>query len=244
MGSFLSDSTRRRTSLFLGTVFLLGYFVSVIGTLSNGRLKLLDILLHPYTLSILAIAVLLFAGYFANLLAWIQPIVFFALTPINLSEDNASFYSLAFFVIGVLLLFRFGFFETHRRLKIFSCIAYLFACEIFGWAQSRRPFSQAVSPVFLTIVFLLFLYTVFNDKVVVYLKEPKVKLSLDAKGLSEAEQLYIRALVKGRSVKEVSFEFGISESTVRNTLARAYKKLAISNKSGLAGLAEKYEIVK
>ena len=76
------------------------------------------------------------------------------------------------------------------------------------------------------------------------LQKGKALLSLGAKGLSEAEQLHILATIGGKSVKETAFEFGITESTVRNTLARAYKKLGVSGKAGLAALAEKYDVVR
>ena len=76
------------------------------------------------------------------------------------------------------------------------------------------------------------------------LQKGKALLSLGAKGLSEAEQLHILATIGGKSVKETAFEFGVTESTVRNTLARAYKKLGISGKAGLAALAEKYDVVR
>ena len=51
-------------------------------------------------------------------------------------------------------------------------------------------------------------------------------------------------MIKGDNVKEISFKYGVSESTVRNSLARAYKKLEINSKSGLARIAEKFEIVR
>lgn len=52
-------------------------------------------------------------------------------------------------------------------------------------------------------------------------------LSLDAAALSGRERAFAEALLAGRSVKETAYEWGVSESTVRNTLARAYKKLGV-----------------
>jgi DNA-binding CsgD family transcriptional regulator len=51
------------------------------------------------------------------------------------------------------------------------------------------------------------------------MQKGKALLSLGAKGLTETEQVYILATLGDKSVKEAAIEFGISESTVRNTLA-------------------------
>jgi DNA-binding NarL/FixJ family response regulator len=59
-------------------------------------------------------------------------------------------------------------------------------------------------------------------------------LSLDAATLSERERAFAEALLAGRSVKEMAYESGISESTVRNTLARAYKKLSVADAKDFA----------
>ncbi|MDP3179785.1 MAG: LuxR C-terminal-related transcriptional regulator, partial [Spirochaetaceae bacterium] len=97
--------------------------------------------------------------------------------------------------------------------------------------------------VFFITVFLAFLYLAFNERVVVYLKETKPRLSLTDKGLSQAERTYIRALTVGQSLKEIAAAANISESTVRNTLSRAYKKLEVEDKTELAKMMERHELV-
>lgn len=68
-------------------------------------------------------------------------------------------------------------------------------------------------------------------------------LSLSGRGLSRVEAAYVASILQGRSVKETAHEAGVSESTVRNTLARVYKKLGVSNMVGLMALAGKVDIV-
>jgi DNA-binding CsgD family transcriptional regulator len=237
------ENKGKKTSLFLGTVTLIAYLVSVIGTLAGGRVSIWQYVLNFYSLSILGLSFVFYLGYFIKPLIWIQPIVFFALTPIPLSQDNSSFYSLGFFVIAVLLLVRFDFMDRHRAPKLVACIVYLIACEIFTWFRSSQNLSSGLASAFFVLAFLLFLFTAFNDRIVVYLKEPKEKVSLEDRGLADAEQLYVLAVISGKSIKEVSFENGVSESTVRNTLSRAYKKLGLHNKSELSTFAERYEVV-
>ena len=158
-------------------------------------------------------------------------------------DNHASFYPFGFFVIAVLLLVRFGSLDRHRLRRLALCLSYFLACEVFGWIRFAKDFTTLFSALFFVLVFLLFLFTAFNDRIVVYLKEPKQKVSLKARGLSDAEQLYVRQLIAGKSIKEVSSENGVSDSTVRNTLSRAYKKLGLHNKAELAGFAERYNVV-
>jgi len=54
--------------------------------------------------------------------------------------------------------------------------------------------------------------------------------------------MYIQALDQGISPKEIAAEHKISDSTVRNTLARAYKKLGVKDKSELTSLTAKHMI--
>jgi DNA-binding CsgD family transcriptional regulator len=64
-------------------------------------------------------------------------------------------------------------------------------------------------------------------------------LSLSGQGLSRVEAAYVRSILQGHSVKETAHEAGVSDSTVRNTLARVYRKLGV----GLMALAGRMEIV-
>ena len=95
---------------------------------------------------------------------------------------------------------------------------------------------------FITI-FLLVLYLVFQDRLAIYLKEPKPKFSLSEKGLSRAEIHYAMSAAKGRSPREIADDFEVSEPTVRNALSRAFAKLSVEDELALAALAEKYEMV-
>jgi DNA-binding CsgD family transcriptional regulator len=175
---------------------------------------------------------------------WFQPLVFLVIAPLPLMQLAESLYGLGFFVMGILLLFRLGFFEHRRVPKLILAIAYLYLWEVISALKAERNLILAFEPVFFVTVFLLMLYFAFSEKLMVYLHEPREKLSLREKTLSEAERAYVMALLKdGKNYKEIAFDFEVSESTVRNTLARAYKKLGVSDHAGLASLGNKFEIV-
>jgi DNA-binding CsgD family transcriptional regulator len=118
----------------------------------------------------------------------------------------------------------------------------LLGVETFSTIRADGQFYHIASVIFYILAFLIFFYLMFSDKLMVFLNEPKSKLSLEAKGLTDTESGYILSIISGKSVKETAFEAGVSESTVRNTIARGYKKLGVLNKSGLMALSEKYDI--
>lgn len=71
----------------------------------------------------------------------------------------------------------------------------------------------------------------------------KSRLSLAERGLSQAEARSVLAIIAGSTVKEIAAEGGFADSTVRNNLARAYRKLGVSDMVGLMGLAARFEIL-
>lgn len=56
---------------------------------------------------------------------------------------------------------------------------------------------------------------------------------LRASGLSETELRYAAAALEGRSYARIAAEAGVAESTVRNTMAKAFKKCGVGDLKGL-----------
>lgn len=240
MGSKLKAS-----GIFFGIIFLTAAAINFSVRLATDGDTIISALLDFKDISsLLAISAAMFASGYISKLAWLQPAIFLVVVPIPILSNPESFYGLGFFAVAVLLLFKLDFYKVHGVLKTIGSIVYIVVLEVCSSLISKKDMYTGLMAVIFIIGFLFFLYLTYRERIVVYLKEPKAKLSLDEKGLSEAEQNYIRAMAKGKNVKEISFHFGVSESTVRNTLSRAYKKLAINSKSGLATIVEKYEIVK
>jgi DNA-binding CsgD family transcriptional regulator len=128
-------------------------------------------------------------------------------------------------------------------LSSFAVIAATAAHDVIFLNKSVLPYAWLAAYGYLAAVIAI-VATLASEQGNPYIREPKARLSLGALGLSESEQLNILCAIGGKSVKETAAEFGVSESTVRNTLARAYKKLKVTGKTGLATLAEKYDIIK
>lgn len=237
------DQALKKTGVFFGSIFMLGSVYSAVLCITIQKLTLAATLLSPSFLLTFIVAMLFFMTVVWTTVKWIQPLIFLAISPYSISTDTTSFFGLGFFVIGVALLFRMGFFEKRRILRLILCFAVFVISEFAATFNPNNRVTDALCSVFFMIAFLVFLYLAFQEKLAVYLKEPKRELSLKDKGLATTERAYTLAFASGRTTKEIAFDFGVSESTVRNTLARSYKKLGVEDKAGLSALAERYRLI-
>ena len=71
----------------------------------------------------------------------------------------------------------------------------------------------------------------------------KGRMSLRAMGLSYRERMFAQELLGGMLLKQIAYEHELTESTVYNTLANAYKKLGVRDSHELRALGVKYQIV-
>jgi DNA-binding CsgD family transcriptional regulator len=239
----LIERQLRLTGISTGSVFAAGGLLTFILGLLAGR-TIITSFVSLSVIGCLLIAILFFVSARWPRLFWLQPVIFLAITPIPLLQNPQAFYGLGFFVCGAALCYRLGFFEKHRILRLSYFLVYLLAIDIVSFIIEEKSLADICSAIFFILAFLMFFYLMFQDKLMVFLSEPKEKLSLGAKDLSDTEIDYIMAVISGKSVKETAFDSGVSESTVRNMLARGYTKLGVSNRAELFTLAEKYDIVK
>jgi DNA-binding CsgD family transcriptional regulator len=233
----------KASGIFFGLIFFAAALLNIHALRLEGRSFPAEILLEfEHVDSLFIISALMFLSAYVGKLSWLQPTIMLAISPLPTLGNTDSFFGLGFYVIGVLLLLRLGFYDRFRVPKIVGSLVYLIAIEAASGIKSRAGLLSGFLSVFFIAAFIAFLLLTFRDKIFVYLKEPKPILSLEARGLSAAEQIYVRAILGGKGVKDVAFESGVSESTVRNTLSRAYKKLGVVNRSGLLTYTQGYEV--
>ena len=232
----------KATGLLFAFVDFLGFCLNfVIGT-QHGR-SLYSLFSSWTQISLLAAIALFLLSAFIAPLRWLQPLVALVLGPVAVITGPRHIYGLGFFVVGVALLERAGFFRKNRRPKIILVAAYFLAQELAAAFIGHQSLFEALSPTLFTVAFGLLLWYLYRDRLLVFLREPKPKLSLTEKGLSPAEKTYILALIEGKAAKEICLDYEVSESTVRNSLSRAYKKLGVEGHPELMSLAGKYEVV-
>ncbi|MFH2115830.1 MAG: LuxR C-terminal-related transcriptional regulator, partial [Spirochaetota bacterium] len=218
--------------LFFSFAFLAG-FILVLTIRPLRGLSIISGISRPTNLAQLLAALLFYLSSRSPKLYWIQPAVFLAIAPLPFIASHDNFYGIAFFVLAVLLLFKIGFFNSRRIPKVIGLVLYLYLVQLGIAMIVGRPFRSALTAVFFVTIFLVILYILYQEEIIIYLKEPKPVLDLKEKRLSETEYLYLIDLQSGKSLKEIAFDHDVSESTVRNTLARVYKKLAVKDKSEL-----------
>jgi len=175
-------------------------------------------------------------------LHWCQPVLLLIITPFPMTTDSHSMLSLGFFIAGEILLFQQGFFNRRRVAKYSITISYFYLCEALMGITAGNNLFAIISPILFLTSFLGFLMIVFGERWIVYLKEPKPVLSLASMNLTRMETAYLRSLTQGHSIKEIAIDDGVKESTVRNTLARVYRKFKVPDKAALLAKCENYRI--
>jgi len=229
------------TGWFFAVVFLIGAILSPTIAIAEGK-PVVDALLHPYVFICLGISLLMVLSARFSFLIWAQPLVWLASSVLATMTDANNITGLGFFVVALLLLFRFGFYAKGRALKLGATVLFFILLEAGSALYQKATVGDGVAMLFVVTVLLVTLYLSYHEKLMVYLHEPKKTLSLGGKGLTDAEQKYVLAMVGGKSPKEIAHFYEVSESTVRNTLARAYKRLGVGDRSELAALAERFQL--
>lgn len=192
-------------------------------------------------MSVVVITFILSALY--DYLNWLQPVLLLFLTPLPMFRYGESMFSLGTFSAAAILLFRFGFFENHRIFKLVIIMSYYYFCQLLVGLTTGAPLLSLLMPLLFMTIFIMFLLLVFRDKWIVYIQNEKPELSLSQLGITKTEAEYLRAIIVGKSFKEIANIMQVKESTVRNTLARIYKKLGVTDKTQLATKCEKYQII-
>lgn len=233
----------KATGLFFGLSFFAGAAIQIVQSMTERGTPFFSAATTTRSIALCLLGLLFVASGYVRILSWFQPVVMLALTPFPFQTTHESFYGLGFFVTGILLLFRLGFYDHHRIPKFIVSILYLYLCELAAVLHNGERLSYSLTPIFFITAFLAFLYLAFKEKLVVYLREPKPSFSLKERGLSEAEGHYVIDVARGKNTKEIAAEHSVSESTVRNSLSRAYRKLGVEDRAAIATLAEKYRLV-
>jgi DNA-binding CsgD family transcriptional regulator len=231
----------KQSGILFAVVFALGFAVNFVSGIVQHH-SIAYMFFAPGQILCVGGAILFVLSAYIEKLRWIQPAVFLLTSPFAIIPDSRGIYGLGFFIMGVLLLERAGYFEKHRLLKVFTVVAYLFAIEVGAVIYSHLSIMRAISVLFFIVSFGVFLWFLYKDRLVVIFKEPKPRISLAERGLSLGEQSFVKLTIAGKSQKELAFDFELSESTVRNTLSRAYKKLGVDDRIGLAVLSERYQL--
>lgn len=239
----ISPTLFRKTGLLLSTLSALYLMVFFTARLFKTNMPDAPEIDMPRLIIIAVCFVLFTLSALYDSLSWLQPTILLAITPLPMLNHASSMFSLGAFIAAMILLFRLGFFKGHKVAKFLLSIAYFYLCEIIIGLSFKANILDIIIPILFMTVFLAFLMIVYGDQWIIYLKEPKPSLSLVSLKITRMESEYLKALLSGRSIKEIAIDGGVKESTVRNTLARVYKKFHVTDKSALMAKCENYRII-
>ncbi|TXT50669.1 MAG: hypothetical protein FD137_247 [Spirochaetes bacterium] len=242
------DAEYRAATLFRKTGLVFTCFFAVIFVLSLSISLLRDNRSPDFPFMFINSVILFFATaafLFSSLyprLNGVQPIVLLVLTPLAMTDPSISFLSLGFFICAEILLHRLGYFETQRKFKIIINVSYYYLCQILIGVTSGLHYALIIVSLLFSTIFLIFLILAFGNTWVIYLKDPKPRLSLSTLNLTKMEVVYLRSLLDGKTIKSIAIESGVKESTVRNTLSRVYKKFDVIDKAGLIAKCGQFKL--
>lgn len=196
----------------------------------------------PMLPAVAVIAALFVLSAFRPPLNWIQPVLLLLMTPLPMIYAQIPIFNLGVFIAAEILLYRLGLFARWKLLKFVLSILYFFLCQAIRGINAGESLFNILIYILFLCLFLFFLLIVYGEQWIIYLKEPKPLLFLSDLGLTKKEIAYLKALLNGKSVKEIAVENKVKESTVRNTLARVYRKFDVPDKSGLKAKCALYSL--
>ncbi|MCE5256646.1 MAG: helix-turn-helix transcriptional regulator [Spirochaetaceae bacterium] len=227
-------------ALFLGFVLILAGATSLEDKNTNSTLKV-----EPLVPTIVgcACSLLFLLSTLKPRLYWLQPILMMALVPVPMFFNISSMFSLCCFLSAMILLDALAFFRNRAVFKVVILVCYYCVCEIIiGLISNSNP-GRLILSIVSVITMVTSLYGFMKEtRPLIYQKASKPSLSLKKLGVTKTEGEYLRALMKGVSIKEIAIDSGVKESTVRNTLARVYRKFDVHDKAMLLAKCEKFAI--
>jgi len=196
----------------------------------------------PMLSAVAVIAVLFVLSALRPTLNWIQPVLLLLMTPLPMIYAQIPVFSLGVFIAAEILLYRLGLFARWKLPKFALSILYFFLCQAIGGINAGKSLFNILVYILFLCLFLFFLFIVYGEQWIIYLKAPKPLLFLSDLRLTKKETAYLKALLNDKSVKEIAIENRVKESTVRNTLARVYRKFDVPDKSGLKAKCARYSL--
>lgn len=232
---------RRQVGLLFGTVFLIASIRWLLQGWADG-VALWPRLGDSRFWLVALISGLFFAGLKVPRLQAIDPYIFLVIAVIPFFQSPESIAGFGLFAVGAILLLVDGQLSRQPIPKLAGLTLYLLSLVVGSSIVTKASFETATGLLLFMAAFFLFLFLTFQDKIIVFVKAYKPVLRLSQKGLSEKEASHLLGLLAGKTTKEIAFEHDVKESTIRNSLSRAYRRLGFTDKTQLLQWAEGHDI--
>jgi DNA-binding CsgD family transcriptional regulator len=187
-------------------------------------------------------ALLFLATALVSFLGALQAALFFGLSAVETVSSLDSIYGLGFAAVGAIILFRRGCFIRRPMAKAPIVAALGCAILVLPILCSRKPPINLVPAFISAAIFAILVFGLAGGRLLSALAPGKPLLRLSDYGLGRRERQVVKARIRGKTVKEFAAENGLAESTVRNALSSACRKLGVEGREALAALGERYRI--
>jgi DNA-binding CsgD family transcriptional regulator len=195
---------------------------------------------NPLALLYLGAAFLFLASARFAVLRTAQPVLLLAMVPIQTIAGSGVLGGLGFALASALIFLRLGFFKSRGLVKASVLSAAVAAAELGAVFLASHPRALAGPALSCAAIFCLLSHAMAKRKILAVLAPRREALSLGDFELSARELQFLSGRLEGKTSKEIGFEFGVTDSTVRNTLMSAYRKLGIHDARELGAMAERY----
>jgi len=236
-----TNRLRQRVGLLFAVVFLVAVLRWLVqGWLSGTPLPALFLDSRFWLVGLLSLV--FFAGLRVPWIRRLEPYVFLVISIIPFFELVDSVYGFGLFAVGSILLLIDGQLSRHPIPKLIALGGLLLTILVVATVFHGAPLEVATGLLLFMSAFFLFLFLAFQDRIIVFVRASRPVVHLSTYGLTEKEALHLLGLLKGQSMKEIAWENGVKESTIRNSLSRAYHRLGFVDKTQLLQWAQSRDV--
>lgn len=134
-----------------------------------------------------------------------------------------------YFMFGLAVLLKEGFFRSRRAWKVAALSAFLAAVTLSQlWTFSLKRFTITVVNIVLAGVIILGFLYLFHDALRGFYREKPV-LDLSRCGLSPRQLACVRGCMEDKRIRDLAAELCVSESVVKKELLGAYERLGVAD---------------
>lgn len=189
-----------------------------------------------------AFAVLFLATALFSFLGPLQAALFFCLSAVETLSSQNCVYGIGFAAVAAIILFRRGWFFRKAMVKGSIVLGLGSAFLILPILVSKKP-PIALAPAFISAaIYSVLVIALARGRFLSALAPMKPSLRLASFKLNMRETQAVKGRMQGKTVKEIAYESGKAESTIRNALSTACRKLEIQGREDLLALGERYRV--
>ena len=215
--------TQKRISLVIIGIGILTIIFNIYGAIKH-HWTILEIISYPsfYLTPLFVVIFFLTIKINSNIIRILHICIFFVCASIPIIQNYESFYGLGFYILSIILMIRYGYFQKKIIFKISTIVLFLIVLvEISSYQKNKVFLIYSMNVIIFLLFFILILYILYRDEFnSIVQKSKKMENSMNDmiieknRSLSEASKL-------NKKIKKL--EKLISSEDSRNVTSEEYK---------------------